>query len=291
MMRLAQVFLCCMFFAAAGCTVLLKKNRPDARIHAQSDIQANFEQTRLRMRSLVQPMSGVIVSSADQIMATTSDRAVRREALLWKMQAVPALHEALFQPNPMTAAGDAWAFTFQMADYFDKGPGARAMGEARGIALAASQRLEAEMARVAASLTISGDVSRTREYVRNWAASHPITQSIAARESALSDVMEKELAASFSTTELAGNIMVSVDDLNRRLDIYSAQVPDQSRWQAELFAMDMAREHDLAKALPLAEQAGRTFEKTMDSFARVAAAVERSVSAIEKALPLAESAV
>jgi hypothetical protein len=80
-------------------------------------------------------------------------------------------------------------------------------------------------------------------------------QSIAGRESILSHVMEREWATSFSTGDAVGNLMVSVDDLNRRLEIYSAQLLEQSRWQAELFLMDFTREHQWEKALPLAEQA------------------------------------
>ena len=209
----------------------------------------------------------------------------------WKIEAVAALREALFQPNPMTAVGDAWVLTFQMTDYFEKGPGAEGLGAARATAVTTSQRLEAEMARVAASMTVSGDVSLTREYVRKWAADHPMRHSIAARESILSHVMERDWAASFSTMEAMGNLMVSVDDLNRRLEIYSAQLLDQSRWQVELFLMDFTREHQLEKAMPLAEQAVKTAGQAADDFARIVPALERSVSTLEKAIPLAESAV
>ncbi len=155
----AWVSLCCLFLVGAGCSIAPKRQQTDVRVHAESDISASFEQARLRVRALVQPMSSVIVASADQILAGTSDPAIRREALRWKIDAVPALREALFQPNPMTAVGDAWVLTFQMTDYFEQGPGAKALGPARGIAVTTSQRLEAEMARVAASLTVSGDVS------------------------------------------------------------------------------------------------------------------------------------
>ena len=291
MTLLAWAFLCCLFLIGSGCTISPERYQIDPRVHAESDISANFEQARLQMRGLVQPMSGVIVASANQILAGTSDPAIRREALRWKIEAVPALREALFQPNPMTALGDAWVLTFQMTDYFESGPGAKALGEARAIAVTASQRLEAEMARVAASVTVSGDVSRTREYVRKWAADHPIQQSIAGRESILSHIMERELAASFSPTEAVGNLVVSVDDLNRRLEIYSAQLLDQSRWQAELFLTDFTREHQLEKAVPLAEQAVRIAGQAADDFTRIVPVLEGSLSTLEKALPLAESAV
>ena len=215
----AWMSLCFLFLTGVGCSIAPKRQQTDVRVHAEGDIAASFEQARLRVRALVQPMSSVIVASADQILAGTSDPAIRREALRWKIDAVPALREALFQPNPMTAVGDAWVLTFQMTDYFEQGPGAKALGPARGIAVMTSQRLEAEMARVAASLTVSGDVTGTREFVRKWAADYPMRQSIAGRESILRYAMEREWTTSFSTADAAGNLMVSVDDFNRRRDL------------------------------------------------------------------------
>lgn len=273
--HLSPVIVCCLFLFPAGCNVTTEKNQPVAQVHAESDISASSEQARLRMRAMVHPMSSVLVASADQIIASTTDRGIRRAALLWKIEAVPALREALFLPNPLGALGDTWVLTFQMTDYFEKGPGAKALGDARGIAAGASRRLEAEVARVAASMTVSGDVSDVRQYARKWAADHPIAGSIAGRESLLSDVTEREWARSFSVPEAVGNVMVMVDDLNRRVEIYSAQLVDQTRWQAELLAMNLADEYQLNEAAKMAGHA-------MDVLDRTIPAVERSLAVVER---------
>lgn len=285
------LFLLCLFLIGSGCAIAPRLRQPDVRVHAGSDVSATFEQMRLRMRMLVQPMSGVLVASADQILADTTDRAIRREALRWKIEAVPALREALFRPDPVTAIADSWVLTFQMTDYFEQGAGAANLGAASAIAVTTSQRLEAEIARVAASLTTSGDVSRARDYARKWAADHPMRQSIAGREPALRLVTDQEWANSFSTKEAVGNLLVTVDDLNRRLEIYSAQLLDQARWQVELFVMDFTRDHRLENAVPLAEQAVRIAGQAADNVARLVPAIERSISGLEKTLPLAASTV
>jgi hypothetical protein len=282
MTLLAWVSLGCLLLTASGCSVSPKRPGTALGVHPESDISANTEQIRVRMRALVQPMSSVIVASADQILADTSDPAIRRAALLWKIEAVPALREALFQASPMMGIADAWVLTFQMTDYFEKGPGAKALGETHAIAVTTSQHLEAEMARVAATLTKSGDVSRVRDYARKWAAVHPIQHSIAGRESLLSRVPEGELAASFTATEAAGNLIVSVDDLSWRLEIYSAQLPEQSRWQAELFVMDLTRESQLDKAVPLAKSALQAAGHAVESLDRTMPALERSLAVLEK---------
>jgi AraC-like DNA-binding protein len=280
MVLLAPACVCCLLLTA--CTVSPKRPETAMGVHPTSDISANTEQIRVRMRALVQPMSSVIVTSADQIMSGTTDPAIRREALLWKIEAVPAVRESLFHASPMMSIADAWVLTFQMRDYFEKGPGATALGDAHTIAVTTSQNMEAELARVAATLTKSGDVSRVRDYARDWAAAHPIQHSIAGRESLLSRVPEGELAASFSVTEAAGNLTVSVDDLSWRLEIYSAQLPEQSRWQAELFLMDFLREHQLEKAVPLAENTLQSAGHAAESLDRTIPALERSLAVLEK---------
>ena len=91
-----------------GCKVAPPVSSVEDRVHPQEDISATTQQARLRIRALVLPLSGAIIESADRISAATNDHAIRRAALVWKLEAVPALREALFRPNPFTAIGDAW---------------------------------------------------------------------------------------------------------------------------------------------------------------------------------------
>jgi hypothetical protein len=277
------VIACTLALAASGCRIMAPKYKVDSKVHSEQDIAANSQQIRLRMRAQVQPLTGVIVAAADQIIAGTTNRAIRRQALLWKIDAVPALREALFLPNPMAAVFDAWAMTFQMTDYFERGPGKGGLGDAQAIAVTTCQHLETELARLAASCTVSGDVSKARAAAKQWAADHPIRQSTASRESTLNRDTEMEVATSFSTTEAMGNLTVTLDDLNRRLEIYSAQLLDQARWQAELFAMDTARDYQVEKAIPLAERAVKLGEQAVTAVDRLAPAVERVAAVAENA--------
>jgi hypothetical protein len=118
----------------AGCRSVAPRQKPTGRIHPRQDFAVNTEQARLRMRTLVEPLCGAIVASADSISAGTTNRAIRREGLLWKIEAVPAMREALFQSNPFLAVGDAWVLSWQMIDYFEKGPGKRRLGGAAPMA-------------------------------------------------------------------------------------------------------------------------------------------------------------
>jgi hypothetical protein len=244
-------------------------------IHPQEDVAVNTEQARLRVRVLVEPFCGSLESAADQIMASNTNQAIRREALVWKIQAVPTMGETLFHSNPFLALGDAWVFLWQMTDYFQDGPGKQALGDSAPIAVATCASLEKELTEVAASFTHSGDVADIRTFIQKWAGDHPIRHSIAGRESVEGYFTKRKLQETFSAPEAAGDFVVTTDDMSRRLDAYSGQLLNQSRWQAELFAMDLTGEYPLENIIPLVEN-------TMQSVALAASAAGQAVGPLEK---------
>lgn len=135
--------------AATGCRFAVRERKTQPGGPAQKDIALTQNQIRLRMRALVGPMCGEIEQAADRIVAGTTNRTVQRAALEWKIEAVPAMREALFQPDPLTALMDTWVLCNQMADYFETGPGKIALGDSSPAAVATCRRLEETIAQVA----------------------------------------------------------------------------------------------------------------------------------------------
>jgi len=268
---------------ACGCRITPPEHKLSPNIHSRSDIIVTSEQLRLKMRSLVDPLCGVIVAAADQISSGTTNHAVQRETLLWKIEAVPEMRKSLFQPDPYTALADAWVLSCQMQEYFANGPGKEKLNGAHLLAAAACQHLADDLERVAASITTSGDVRNTRDFVRRWAAAHPIQNSIAARESTLSRATEREILSTFSAIEAVANITATVDDVNRRVEVYSDQLFQQARWEAELFKLDLMADLPVAQALPLAERAVQSAEQAVATVDRLAPAIERAVAVTEAA--------
>lgn len=273
-----------LLMALGGClatTTPFAKMRNE--VHANEDLAVNLQQLRVRMRTLVEPFSAVIATTADRIMETAPDRDVRREALLFKIQAVPAMREALFRPHPINAILDSWALSWQLSDYFETGRGSIVMGDAAPVAAASCRYLASRIEQVAASMTHSGDVSDVRVFTRQWASEHPIDHSIAGRESTTSLVTEARLQETFSTMEVAGSLAVTTDDLVRRLDVYSDQLLNESRWQAELFVMDMARQYQTEKLFLLAQDAVQAAEAATENASRLLPQLEAALAAAESA--------
>ena len=261
--------------SSVGCAVSMRAPKIDSR--AEAKVAVNVNQARLKMRSLVGPMCGEIERTADQIAAGTADPAVRRAAIRWKIEAVPTLSAALFQPEPFTAVLDTWVFFNQMADFFETGAGRKQLGDSAPVAVESCRRLEQEIADVFAAMTVSGDVSKVRAFAKSWAADHPIRYAIPDREMALSRALEREVPESWSTGEAVAEITTSIDDLNRKLDVYGDHLFRQVRWEAELLGSDLG----LADVPPLAERAVQSVERAAAAFDRLAPGFERAVAVAE----------
>jgi hypothetical protein len=235
------------------------------------------------MRSLVGPMCGEVEGSADAIMAGTSDFDVKLAALKWKMQAVPALRESLYRPDPYTAAVDTAMLCYQMIDYFERGPGKQELGPASAEAAATCRHMTDDFMKILASGLVSGDLSRGRAFVQKWASEHPIRHSIADRESALTRTFEQQFDGIMPAPDYFADVATSVDDLSLKMDVYSNQLFRQARWEVERMKLELMRDMQSNQTLAQANQAMKSAESA-------AATIERLAPAIERGLRVAQDA-
>src|SRR5262245_56751035 len=83
---------------------------------------------RARVDDLVERAAGRIELTADRIGTGTRDDAIRRRALVLKVDAIPAAYGAGFRADPLAAAVDVWVFAFQLSQYMESGAGRAAFG-------------------------------------------------------------------------------------------------------------------------------------------------------------------
>ncbi|UCG13066.1 MAG: hypothetical protein JSU72_00800 [Deltaproteobacteria bacterium] len=220
-----------LIFPLTGCQTTPKRH---GLLRKAPLIKVSGEELRIRVRYLAGTFSGTIEEAADQIIASSSDADIRRQALLWKTNAIPASYGVIFQPDPAAALLDTWAFTVQMVHYFEEGPGREKLGQYHYIALEASKRLETKVADLARSITTTGDISIPKKIAYEWAGDHPIRGPQFSRESLVSEFAEVLATEELSAFEAVGQLTIGMDDLAGQLTIYSEYLPRMARWQAEL---------------------------------------------------------
>jgi hypothetical protein len=162
---------------------------PPPRSTLQEKIgQGSMSATELRLRLYELPgrYGAVIETTADQIREKSSDPAVRRWALLWKADGIPALYAAALRPDPLAGTLDLWLFLEQMNLYFRDGAGKDAFGAQQPLATAATARMLSSFEEMSASMTLDkAAFERRQTKVREFARAHPIEGAFSSRDTAV----------------------------------------------------------------------------------------------------------
>ena len=264
---------------SSSCSLTMRPHEPRSMAYSSKELAVKPNQIRLSMRALVEPFSGEIEHSADEIATGTSDISVKRAAIQWKIDGVPALRTALFQPNPFTAVLDTWVLMYQMANYFESGPGSAEFGPAATRAVNTCLKMEDELNRIVSTFTVSHDVTKVRVAAKKWAMDHPIRYAIRDRETTLGRVTPQSIGLNLTAGDLIAEVEITADDLNREIQIYSHQLFRQAAWEAELLKLDLP----ISEALPLAARAVKSSERAVATFDDLEPTIKTAVEATTNA--------
>jgi hypothetical protein len=206
---------------------------------------------------------GIIETAADEIGARSPDAVTRRRALLWKIDVIPAFHQALFYSDPLAAALDAWSLSIQLEEAVSSGAWKDDLGSLQPVALEATHRIRMEVeAGMEATARTTEGFERARTTMERWAREHPIAGPLSSRPSILPELVR--LAAGgldVGVFQVMADIPATVADLATRMDIYAAYLPKAARWQAELMADDLTGRAEMQRVLATLASVERLTER------------------------------
>ena len=132
-----------MLLAAIGCQSQPRKSLLE-RVETKTGkkLRTTPAQLRLKNQHSAVPLSGIIEAHADMILADTQDPDVRKAALLWKINGIPSIQQAAFQPDPFLAFLDMWVFSVQMRLFFSEGHGKEALKRWHPVAVEGAHKVE-----------------------------------------------------------------------------------------------------------------------------------------------------
>lgn len=203
---------------------------------------------RIRVRDLARRLPAMLEVMADDISANSDSEPVRRAMLEFKVNSVPTLQAALFQPDPVAALVDGWAFVAQLEDVLPKSA-AGASPDSMARAQEGLRHVEAELEEQWKEVSGQEDVSQAHERVHQWAAEHPLTGHAYARESTVQLLSGLTTQSRQRLLRSAASLLEDTRDLTARMDVYASSLPRQARFQAQLAAAEMAAEALQAPAL------------------------------------------
>jgi hypothetical protein len=268
---------CLVLCSLVGCTGLNKTpTRPD--LQPWPEIRADFriETLRQRLYEYSTTFAAEVDLAATAIERRATDATVRRNALLWRVRAIPEMRKACFRIEPVSGLVDAWTFARQMDHLFSTGAGASVFGTFQPEAVAVSRRLLEQVRVIAASIAVSPEARGGFEQriIDPWLADYPLRDITFVRESPIARFSEQ--------TREQGDVMQSVGtmeelaiSLSQQARIYLADLPRQMRGEVDLMRTDML--------------SAQEFGPMLGDVHTAAGATDRIASTVETMAPLIEN--
>lgn len=219
-----------LFVCLVGCTSTPNKPPLMATL-AQQDVSVS------RLRAMDYEYAArfgeMVAATAMDIAAHTENPAIRDMAYQWRMWGRPQARSAAFDEDPLAGLLELWALAGQQLQYFTDGAGTRAFGDQQDRAIEAAAQLEHKVRDLAASVMPRDRFETLSEKVEAWVAKHPMEGRFYVRPTARADLAALVSEESKTGFQAVGSIDETFRDLNARLTIVSAELPEEARWQAE----------------------------------------------------------
>jgi len=238
----SQARVAAVVFTALALGACARVPSQSASMQASPAVVVSANQLQLQAFEMGRTLSMIIEQAADSIQLASADPAVRRNALLWKISAIPLVQEAALRNDPHVATVDLLAFTIQLSNYLATGSGRASFGSEQPIAVAAAGDAErAAMALVAGSLASGQLPTNAEANLRKWAAGHPMQGPALRRASILESDWQALGLSDDSFMATVGNVDRTLVNISYRLSYLNETMILEARWNAELSAGEAMR--------------------------------------------------
>ncbi len=205
----------------------------------EQGVQVSSEALRVRLRAEAIPFTGLMEQAADAARAASPDPAVRRGALVWKINVVPAMYRTLFNQRPLVALVDTWALLLQAEQYLESEEGRKAFGPGAATVLATTRELEGRVQEIARWAVPDRDLAAVRVKVLDWAWNHPVRLTFATRESIEQFLVTLAPTEALSAFAVVGQLNEDMSGMISRIDFLPVMIPNLAVWRAELSYVDL----------------------------------------------------
>jgi hypothetical protein len=252
---------------SSGC--LSRITRKTSSIKHYKNVEVSAGELGSRNQSLLALYSSEIEGAADKIILESPSTVTRREALVWKSEAIPILQRSALNTNPVAAVVDMWAFIFQMNTYMEQPVMKNRFGVSLPVVSETLKQMDTEMEQLVVAAAPAANIPDLRRKLGEWAAAHPIRRGLTGRRSADNDLIKQVDQSDLGALASLNALQQGLGDITARLDSYNAYLPKQARWQAELLIGDLAHDPQLGAAAANFTILTRALDKTSNNLDRM----------------------
>jgi hypothetical protein len=243
--------------------------RKTSSVQSAKTVEASVAELSSRNQSLLGHYSAEVEAAADKIIFESPSAATRRQALVWKADAIPVLQNSLLRTDPVAAVLDTWVFIFQMTAYMEQPVVKQGLGEFYSVVAETLKSMDAEMEQLVRAAAPSADVADLRRRLGAWAEAHPIQAGVAGRQSVDPELIRQAGQADLGAIASIRALAEGLGDLTARLDAYNIYASKQARWQAELLLSDLTRDPQIGAAMSNFADLSNTLKKASSSMDRM----------------------
>ncbi|WP_186757963.1 hypothetical protein [Echinicola salinicaeni] len=214
-------------------SIAQQKNKKKSVGPAGGDIEISPIELRVTINDFFYKFERTITESADSIIRLAPNPSIKKNALIWKMNAIPVANGAIFNSDAFLGYIDMAVFTYQMKLYFEKGAGKELFGDHQQIALQALDLIWEDLLDIGRNLVPDNDISEGTQVVIDFAEQHPITSLYFVRQSTIPLMTKIQTVEKVTFKKIAEDMSQSLDELRSQLSSYMAVLPKQVRWETE----------------------------------------------------------
>jgi hypothetical protein len=248
---------------------LSRSSRKTSSVDRYKNVEVSALELSSRNQSLLALYSSEIEGAADKIILESPSPVTRRQALVWKAEAIPILQTSALNTDPVAAVIDTWAFIFQMRAYMEQPVMKDRFGVFLPVVADTLKRMDGEMQQLVLAAAPAANIPDLRGKIGAWTTAHPVQAGLTSRRSADANLIRQADQDDLGALASLKALEEGLGDITARLDSYNAYLPKQARWQAELLIGDLAHDPQFGAAASNFAVLTRALDKTSNNLDRI----------------------
>jgi len=217
-----------------------------------------------------------------------------KTTLQMKARMVQGINAMLDNDDSIVAFVETWALCTRLRMYLEEGEGISLFGDAHGIALIASKRLEVEIQRIGVIFLKSDVFEATRKNVTEFAHNNPIKGTFSNIIVYATEVQKDQPNPFVSVLKIPMTPFRAIEGVDRtasaihqfsdtaeRFSNIVAEMPESSRWQLQLLLFDL-EEAKLTKFVEDIDNKQAGLQQTLQQAEKTSLAVNDTLEKLDK---------